>query len=69
MSQDERLIDIESRIAHQDHSIQAMGDEIYRQQKKLDQLEATCDFLVEQLKTQAGASSPTDPGSERPPHY
>ncbi len=69
MSQDERLIEIESRIAHQDHSIQAMGDEIYLQQKKLDHLEATCNLLVEQLKTQAGASSATDSGSEKPPHY
>jgi SlyX protein len=69
MSQDERLIEIESRIAHQDHSIQAMGDEIYRQQKKLDHLEATCNFLVEQLKTQAGAASPADSGNEKPPHY
>jgi len=69
MSQKERLIELESRIAHQDHSIQTLGEEIYRQQKKLDHLEATCNFLVEQFKTQPGIPAMTDPGNEKPPHY
>jgi SlyX protein len=69
MSQEERLIDLESRIAHQDHSIHTLGEEVYRQQKKLDHLEATCNFLVEQLKVRTGASSPANPDDEKPPHY
>ncbi len=69
MSQEERLIELESRIAHQDHSIHTLGKEVYRQQKKLDHLEATCNFLIEQLKTNAGASPPANPGDEKPPHY
>lgn len=69
MSQDERLIDLESRIAHQEHSIQTLGDELYRQQKKLELLETKCNFLAEQLRTQAGAASPAAPADEKPPHY
>lgn len=69
MSQEERLIELESRIAHQDHSIHTLGEEVYRQQKKLDHLETTCNFLVKQLKEQAGASSSADRGDEKPPHY
>jgi len=69
MSQEERLIELESRIAHQDHSIHTLGEEVYRQQKKLDHLEATCNFLAEQLKAQTGASSPANPADEMPPHY
>jgi len=69
MSQKERLVELESRIAHQDHSIRTLGEEIYRQQKKLDHLEATCNFLVEQLKMQSTTAATSDPGNEKPPHY
>ncbi len=69
MSKEERLIELESRLAHQDHSLQTLGEEVYRQQKKLDHLEATCKFLLEQLKTPTGASPGNDPDDEVPPHY
>lgn len=69
MSQDQRLIELESRIAHQDHTIHALGDEIYRHQKKLDHLEETCNFLIAQLKTQSGAPAPAASGNDKPPHY
>ena len=69
MSQDERLIELEAKIAHQEHSIHTLGEELYRQQKKLDQLESTCNFLVEQLRTQAGSASTTNTDDEKPPHY
>lgn len=69
MQQEERLIELESRIAHQDHSMRGLSDEIYRLRKKIDQLETTCHFLVEQLREQARASSGAAPGDEPPPHY
>ncbi|MAF82963.1 MAG: SlyX family protein [Gammaproteobacteria bacterium] len=69
MSQEERLNELESKIAHQDHAIHTLGEEVYQQQKKLDHLETTCNFLIEQLKTNTGASSPTEPDDEKPPHY
>ncbi len=69
MNHKEHLIELESRIAHQDQTIQTLGEEIYRQQKKLDHLEATCNFLVEQFKIQSDTSALTDPGTEKPPHY
>ncbi len=69
MQQEDRLIELESRIAHQDHSIHGLSDEIFRLRKKLDDLETTCNFLVEQLREQAGATSDANPGDEQPPHY
>jgi len=69
MRQDERLIELESRIAHQDHSINALSEEIYAQQKKLDHLQVTCNFLVQQLKAQGGTPSLADAGDDKPPHY
>ena len=69
MSQNERLIELETRIAHQDHTIHALSEEIYRHQKKLDHLEVTCNFLVAQLKAQPSASASTDADNDKPPHY
>ncbi|HJP38478.1 MAG TPA: SlyX family protein [Gammaproteobacteria bacterium] len=69
MSQEEHLIELESKIAHQDHAIHTLGEEVYRQQKKLDHLETTCNFLIEQLKKNTGTLSPTNPDDEKPPHY
>ncbi len=69
MSQDKRLIELEAKIAHQEHSIHTLGEELYQQQRKLAQLESTCSFLVEQLKTQAGSPSTANTGDEKPPHY
>lgn len=68
MSQEERLIELESKIAHQEHSMTTLGEELYRQQKKLDELETKCNFLAEQLKTQ-GSGSPVNTDDEKPPHY
>ncbi len=67
--QDQRLNELESRVAHQNHTIHALGDEIYLHQKKLDHLEATCNFLLAQLKTQQGVSMASDTSDEKPPHY
>ena len=69
MSQDERLIELETKIAHQEHSIQTLGEELYRQQKKLERLETTCDFLVEQLKSRSGSAPTNSIDNEKPPHY
>lgn len=69
MQQEDRLIELESRIAHQDHSINGLSDEIYRLRKKIDDLETTCSFLAEQLREQAGASKTADFADEPPPHY
>lgn len=69
MSSEERLIELESRIAHQDHTIHTLSEELIQQQKKLEQLETTCNFLAEQLRARIGESGSVGPDDEKPPHY
>ncbi len=65
---DQRLIDLETRIAFQEDSIQALSDEIYRQQKELDRLQQLCNLMLQQLQD-ANTGGPTGPVDEKPPHY
>lgn len=66
---DERLIDIETRIAFQEDQIEALNMTVYRQQQKLEQLEAYCKELADRIRalSETGATGATV--HERPPHY
>ena len=67
MSTEARLIDLEARIAHQDQAINDLSQEIYQQQRQIEQIEATCKYLLEQSRQLPGPDN--SPGSEKPPHY
>lgn len=67
---DDRLIEIETKLAFQEDTIQALNAALCRQQKQIDQLEATLALLVERyrqlsLEQDAGGK----PAHEIPPHY
>ncbi len=66
---EERLVDIESRLAHQDHLLIELNDVITKQQEKIMQLEELCASLVDRVRS-IGEALPADgPQDERPPHY
>lgn len=68
---EERFVDIESRIAHQEHLIEQLNQALIEQQMRVTGLEKTCRSLAERLRQiadepQASGSRPED---DRPPHY
>jgi len=67
MPTETRLIDLEARIAHQDQAINDLSDEIYQQQKQIEQLEMTCKYLLEQ--SQQPPATEGIEKNEKPPHY
>ena len=68
MSED-RLVDIESKLAHQDQLLLELDSVITAQQAKIMHLEQLCNSLVDRVRT-IGESMPGDgPTDERPPHY
>jgi len=69
MSTENRLIDLEAKIAHQDQSIHELSEEIYQQHKRLDQLGTTCDYLLKQFRLLSDSTGAEDRGDEPPPHY
>lgn len=64
-----RLVDIEIKIARQEDLVDTLNQTVYRQQKKLDELEALCAALVRHVNDIQQAANPLGAANERPPHY
>jgi SlyX protein len=70
MTNEERLIDMEIRIARQDDLVDTLNTMVYRQQEKISELEALCLALAGRMRELAiSASQRTAAVDERPPHY
>ncbi len=66
---EDRLVDIESKIAHQEDLLDSLNQLVYQQQKKIDELEALCAALARRLKDVVIADNERNAANERPPHY
>ena len=66
---EERIVNIETKIAYQEDLIEELNKTIYQQQKKLEQLEATCAALAGHIASLAASVHEGKPMNERPPHY
>ncbi len=66
---EERFIDLETRLAHQDQLLNELNDVVTEQQAKIMQLEALCKSLIQRVRS-VGDGVPADEAvDERPPHY
>ena len=66
---EERLINIETKLTFQEDLIEELNKTIYQQQRKLEQLEATCAVLAKHIALVADSVGEGKQGNERPPHY
>ncbi|NJD07384.1 MAG: SlyX family protein [Methylococcaceae bacterium] len=67
---EQRLVELETKLAYQDDTVLALNDVIARQQGQLDQLENTVKHLVERVQRLAVQAEASDPAvQEIPPHY
>lgn len=66
---EERFIDIETRLSHQDQILHELNEVVTGQQAKIMQLEELCQSLVARVRSIGDAMPDRDPGAERPPHY
>lgn len=72
MDAEKRLMDVELKLVAQDDLLDTLNTTVYRQQKKIDELENLCAALAKRLKEMAemtAANSSAAPINERPPHY
>lgn len=70
MNIEARLIELESRIAFQDHTIQELNDALAEARMELDQQQRILKRVVEELKSARGAGVSIDASDEPPPpHY
>ena len=64
-----RLIDIESKLAHQEDMLGELNTALANQQKQLTLLEDLCETLVSRVRSLSDDGPEGDPADERPPHY
>jgi SlyX protein len=65
---EERFVDIEVKLAHQEQVVNELNEVVTQQQAKLMQLEELCTSLLQRVRS-IGESSADPEQDERPPHY
>jgi SlyX protein len=66
---EERFVDLESRLAHQDQLLNDLNDVVIQQQTKIMQLEELCKALIQRVRAVGEGPTEGDGSDERPPHY
>ena len=67
VSQEDRFINIEIKLAHQEDLVESLNQMVYQQNRRIDQLEAMLNHLGEHIRNN-DQSSP-NAGHDKPPHY
>jgi SlyX protein len=67
VNDEDRFIDIEIKLAHQENLVESLNQTIYEQGRRIDQLEAMVAKLAEHVRILRDAGQ--GPVNERPPHY
>ena len=66
---DERLIQIETKLAHQEQMLMELDNALTTQQSTIMTLERMCASMADRLQSLGGDETAAPPGDERPPHY
>jgi SlyX protein len=69
MNLEDRLMEIEIRLARQDDTVDTLNKLVFRQQQKIDELESLCSALALRIREMRESSTDEMPADERPPHY
>ena len=66
---EDRLVEIETKMAFQENTIKDLSDAVYSQQKQIDALNKTIKQLVDQIDDSSVISPRGNLKDEKPPHY
>jgi SlyX protein len=66
---EERLVALESKLAHQDYLLDVLNQTVYRQQKQLDELDTLCAVLAKRVAELRTKQPDSTLPHEKPPHY
>jgi len=69
MDLENRIIELETKISYQDHTIQELNEVVTGQQGQIDQLEKNVNKLSEHLKAQTPSDLARPEEEAPPPHY
>jgi SlyX protein len=66
---DTRIVDLESKVAFQDDTIESLNDALSQQQQQLAQITYKMNHMVERLKSMQPSNIATQDEEAPPPHY
>ncbi len=66
---DQNSIDLETRIAHQEHTIGELNDALSNQQMQISELETQVKAIVDRVRALSEAAPASGNDDEPPPHY
>ncbi len=69
MELEDRLINLESKLANQEYLLDVLNQTVYEQQKKIDELDKLCIALAKRLSDVQSRQPDGLPANEKPPHY
>ena len=66
---EQRFVELETRLAHQDQMLHELNEVITDQQARIMKLEELCRSLIDRVRSLGDGLPAGDPADERPPHY
>lgn len=66
---DDRLIELEIKVAYQEDLLQTLNNIVSEQQQQIQRLEATCQLLYDRINSLVGDNNRVESVNEIPPHY
>jgi SlyX protein len=66
---EQRFVDLETKLAHQEHLLLELNDIITKQQENIMRLEKLCDSIIERVRSLSEAAPVDVNVEEKPPHY
>ncbi|HSM31501.1 MAG TPA: SlyX family protein [Woeseiaceae bacterium] len=66
---EQRFVDLETKLAHQEHLLLELNDVITKQQENIMRLEKLCDSIIERVRSLSEAAPADTDADEKPPHY
>lgn len=66
---DDRLMDIETKLAFQEHTIEELNEVVIEQQKEINQLKNAVEYLLDKMELLVDTNMERAPADDRPPHY
>ena len=66
---DDRFVELESRLAHQDQMLHELNEVVTDQQAKIMHLEELCRSLIDRVRSLGDGITTGSLDDEKPPHY
>ncbi|MEM7501561.1 MAG: SlyX family protein [Pseudomonadota bacterium] len=66
---EQRIVEIETKLAHQELTLEELNAVVTEQDSRLMRLEELTERLLDRVQSLSDAGASTAVGDERPPHY